>query len=109
MLFVSFVCIRILASRVLRSNTCLKSNGGVYQGWLGPDGNRAGRANAKASLTARPTRRAGAKAEVSDPTTIPGGERLEVRSEMCVMFHGSHFRLPTSHFLVLHRKVEDNG
>jgi len=26
---------------------CLqKSNGGVYQGWLGPDGNRPGRAKA---------------------------------------------------------------
>ena len=48
----------------------LKSNGGVYQGWLGPDGNRTGRVNAKASLTARLTSRADAKAEVSDPTVL---------------------------------------
>ena len=45
----------------------LKSNGGAYQGWLSPDGNRAGRVNAQASLTARHTSRADAKAEVSDP------------------------------------------
>ena len=50
--------------------TLLKGNGGAYQGRLGADGNRAGRANAKAGLTARPTSRAGAKAEVSDPTTM---------------------------------------
>ena len=48
----------------------LKSNGGVYQGWLSPDGNRAGRIKAQASLTARPTSRAGAKAELSDPTNL---------------------------------------
>ena len=48
---------------------CLpKCNGGVYKGWLSADGNRAGRANAEASFTARPTSRAVAKAEVSDPT-----------------------------------------
>ena len=46
----------------------LKGNGGVYKGWLGSDGNGAGRANAEASFTARPTSRAVAKAEVSDPT-----------------------------------------
>jgi len=46
----------------------LKGNGGVYKGWLDPDGNRVGRANAKASFTARVTARAVAKAEVSDPT-----------------------------------------
>ena len=48
----------------------LKSNGGVYQGWLSADGNRAGRAKAKASFTARPTSRADAKAELSDPTAM---------------------------------------
>ena len=47
-----------------------KSNGGVYQGWLSPDGNRAGRVKAHASLTARLTGRAGAKAELSDPTAL---------------------------------------
>ena len=48
--------------------TLPKGNGGVYQGWLSADGNRAGRVKAQASLTARPTSRAGAKAELSDPT-----------------------------------------
>jgi len=41
----------------------LKSNGGVYQGQLGADGNRAGRTMAKAGLTARRACRADAKAE----------------------------------------------
>ena len=48
----------------------LKSNGGVYQGRLSPDGNRTGRVKAKAGLTARPTSRADAKAELSDPTIL---------------------------------------
>ena len=48
----------------------LKSNGGVYQGRLSPDGNRAGRVKAKAGLTARLTSRADAKAELSDPTIL---------------------------------------
>ncbi len=48
----------------------LKSNGGAYQGRLSPDGNRAGRVKAQAGLTARPTSRADAKAELSDPTTL---------------------------------------
>ena len=39
----------------------------AYKGWLIPDGNRDGRANAEASLTARHTSRADAKAGVSDP------------------------------------------
>ena len=50
--------------------TLLKCNGGVYQGQLSADGNRAGRVKAKAGLTARPTSRAGAKAELSDPTIL---------------------------------------
>ena len=45
----------------------LKSNGGVYQGRLRADGNRARRVRAQAGLTARRTCRAGAKAESSDP------------------------------------------
>ncbi len=48
----------------------LKSSGGVYQGALSPDGNRAGRVKAYVRLTARPTSRAGAKAELSDPTAL---------------------------------------
>ena len=47
-----------------------KGNGGVYQGWLSADGNRAGRVKAQASLTARLTSRAGAKAELSDPMVL---------------------------------------
>ena len=50
--------------------TLPKCNGGVYKGKLGADGNRAGRVKAKACLTARPTSRAGAKAELSDPTIL---------------------------------------
>ena len=48
--------------------TLLKSNGGVYQGRLGADGNRAGPARGKAGLTARRTGQADAKAESSEPT-----------------------------------------
>ena len=48
----------------------LKSNGGAYKGWLSPDGNRAGRVKAQASLTARNTIRADAKAELNDPTIL---------------------------------------
>ena len=40
----------------------------AFKGWLGPDGNRADRANPQASFTASATTRAVAKAEVSDPT-----------------------------------------
>ncbi len=50
--------------------TLLKSNGGVYQGWLSADGNRARRVKAQASLTARLTSRAGTKVELSDPTAL---------------------------------------
>ena len=46
----------------------LKGNGGVYKGWLDPNGNRVESANAEASFTARPTSRAVTKVEVSDPT-----------------------------------------
>ena len=40
----------------------------AFQGWLSPDGNRVRRVKAQASFTARPTSRAVAKAELSDPT-----------------------------------------
>ena len=50
---------------------CLqKSNGGVYQGWLAPDGNRSDSVKPKASFTARRTCRAVAKAELSEPTVL---------------------------------------
>ena len=39
----------------------------AFKGWLSTDGNRAESANAKASLTARPTGRAVTKVGVSDP------------------------------------------
>ena len=45
----------------------LKSNGGVYYGSLGANGNRADSVMAKGSLTARGTSQAGAKAEHSEP------------------------------------------
>ena len=48
----------------------LKCNGGVYKGWLRPDGNRSGRAKAQASLTARLISRADAKAELSEPMRL---------------------------------------
>ncbi len=41
-----------------------------FKGWLRSDGNRPGRVKAKASLTARLTSRADAKAELSDPTIL---------------------------------------
>ena len=50
--------------------TLLKSNGGAYQGRLSADGNRAQSVKAQAGLTARLTSRAGAKAELSDPTIL---------------------------------------
>ena len=52
-----------------RWGACLpKSNGGVYQGRLAPDGNRSGRVKAQAGLTARRICRAGRKLELSEPT-----------------------------------------
>ena len=53
----------------------LKSNGGVYYGSLGANGNRADSVMAKGSLTARGTSQAGAKAEHSEP--IVGTRRRE--------------------------------
>jgi len=41
-----------------------------FKGQLGPDGNRTWSVKAEAGLTARHTRRADAKAELSDPTVI---------------------------------------
>ena len=43
-----------------------------FEGYLGTVGNRADSAMAKGSLTARPTRRAGAKAGHSDPVVLNG-------------------------------------
>ena len=49
--------------------TCLlKSNGGVHQGRLVPDGHRNDSVKAKAGLTARRMCRADAKAGLSEPT-----------------------------------------
>ena len=45
-----------------------KSNGGVHQGWLAPDGHRSDSVKAQASLTARRMCRADAKAGPSEPT-----------------------------------------
>ena len=45
-----------------------------YKGRLTPDGNHDDSVNAKASLTARPTSRAGTKVGVSDPLW-PSGRR----------------------------------
>ena len=56
----------------------LKCNGGVYKGQLSSDGNRAGRANAKAGFTARPTSRAGTKVGLSDPA-VPYGRAVAQR------------------------------
>ncbi len=43
-----------------------------YKGWLALDGNQSDSANAKASLTARPTSRAETKVGVSDPPMHSG-------------------------------------
>ena len=48
----------------------LKSNGGIYQGWLSRDGNSGDSVKAKASFIAREASRAIAKAELSDPTPL---------------------------------------
>ena len=44
----------------------------AYKGWLSADGNRVGRAKAKAGLTARRTCRAGSKDGLSDPRMRSG-------------------------------------
>ena len=49
-----------------------------HNGWLTPDGNRSDSVKAKASLTARPTSRAGAKAGLSDPV-VPDGRAIAQR------------------------------
>jgi hypothetical protein len=52
-----------------------------FKGWLGANGNRADSARAKASLTARGTSRAGAKAEPSEPMVrVRCGQRLTDKS-----------------------------
>ena len=49
-----------------------------YKGWLTLDGNQSDSANAKASLTARPTSRAGTKVGLSDPV-VPSGRAIAQR------------------------------
>ena len=44
----------------------------AFKGWLSADGNRAVSANAKASLTVRPTSRAVTKVGVSDQVVVSG-------------------------------------
>ena len=44
----------------------------AFKGWLRTDGNRAESANAKASLTVRPTSRAVTKVGVSDQVVVSG-------------------------------------
>ena len=44
----------------------------ALKGWLSTDGNRAQSVNAEASLTARPTGRAGRKLGLSDPVVLSG-------------------------------------
>ena len=44
----------------------------LHNGWLTLDGNQGGSVKAKASLTARPTSRAGTKVGVSDPVMHSG-------------------------------------
>ena len=51
------------------------------KGWLATNGNRRDRVNPKASLTVRPTSRAGAKAGVSDPAgAVRDGRRSTDKS-----------------------------
>jgi hypothetical protein len=58
-----------------------KSNGGVYKGQLGANGNRAGRVMAQAGLTARRECRADTKVEHSEPLIrIRCGQRLSDKS-----------------------------
>ncbi len=44
----------------------------LYKGWLTSDGNRGDSVKAKASLTARPTSRAGTKVGLNDPVMRSG-------------------------------------
>ena len=60
-----------LAGSLTGEVPCSKVTQG-HKGRLSADGNRAGRAKAKAGLTARPTSRAGAKAGLSDPRVRHG-------------------------------------
>ena len=59
----------------------LKGNGGVYQGWLTPDGNRSDRVKPKASFTARRRSRAVGKPELSEPTSFyRKGEDYQIKA-----------------------------
>ncbi|KAD0319322.1 hypothetical protein E3N88_44457 [Mikania micrantha] len=62
-------------------------------GFLGPDGDWHSSAKAEGSLTARPTRRAGTKVGLSDPTSSHRREGLAPRCRLfatwgCSMFQG---------------------
>jgi len=57
----------VLGRQFLWGAILLKSNGGVYYGWLSANGNGGRSTKAKASFIARETSRAIAKAELSDP------------------------------------------
>ncbi len=60
--------IETVPGRQFKWGTCLlKSNGGVHQGQLVPDGHRNDSVKAKAGLTARRMCRADAKAGLSEP------------------------------------------
>jgi hypothetical protein len=45
----------------------------AFKGWLISDGNREYSVSAQASLTVRPTSRAGTKVGASDPLSVPFG------------------------------------
>ncbi|KAG9438704.1 hypothetical protein H6P81_021363 [Aristolochia fimbriata] len=64
-----------------------KGNGGVQKVSLGPDGDWPSSAKAEGSLTARPTRRAGTKVGLSDPT-VPSGRAVAQRIKVTLGITG---------------------
>ncbi|KAI3663648.1 hypothetical protein L6452_45661 [Arctium lappa] len=57
------------------------------KGFLGPDGDWPSSAKAEGSLTARPTRRAGTKVGLSDPT-VPSGRAVAQRIKVTLGITG---------------------
>ncbi|KAD7116982.1 hypothetical protein E3N88_04250 [Mikania micrantha] len=57
------------------------------KGFLGPDGDWPSSAKAEGSLTARPTRRAGTKVSLSDPT-VPSGRAVAQRIKVTLGITG---------------------
>ncbi len=57
------------------------------EGFLGPDGDWPSSAKAEGSLTARPTRRAGTKVGLSDPT-VPSGRAVAQRIKVTLGITG---------------------